>query len=1128
MTERRAVTREVLQAEAQLLGDLIEQHRQDLQAVREKTHFVYFVDAHELKAYLSANNHEKLDGFIFSVELAPEAHGVATDVEARVRLKAEQIQRRLLFDQPQQLLVLPSHAEEMDEEMAFISVTTLRQDYDLAGIARQQWRNLVKEVPREDLAQLAESANEGDRASKRRLLKFLTSEVPALVQLLFPAPDSLRARMSALLSRSQVYLLADVDWRRMGFTEEQSGRLGACAPSHEDLTLWTRHLIAGRRNSLQANRRDASALAYLSALNRCFVEMGVNAKACLITRAITLLRTMRALRASGNVQAQDCLRHSRLVVTPADDDGSISPVGEHTLDVLLFALQTYDQRLAIRSASDAPGPEATQLLTAWNAFEDARLTLELAQESPDGTRSKADSLEEEQWRDLVAWLQSDDDVGRIVEQRLQRQVAHFKAAMVARDAKGVNQAPVWVCEIPDSDARRVQAIEVNGLGPLELPGRFFNRKGAFRFASESANGDVSDEFLALAFLQGCQRQWTLARFYGRQALQSAKMMNRGGRGVQEARILLAQLLRAGGALPVQEPEAVEAPDRYVQATELLLSRTGRRLDDPRAEAEWWALQLERLVDVRAAGSGTGPELLRGVQALRQTLDKGGCGVEVRIRLRELVLAYLLVGLRKWKTSVDLGAAAYRELSEAADVCHRGLTEDMDDWRREHDMDELPHFSRAMEILGYELLRRLAIVTGQPAGDEPDVPAALLFDVVTLQSQLTRQVDEVSKVVATELVRLIDRTRGRRQFQVVYAPVADRAEMQALIQALPDASAREAANMANEIVHDLGNSQRFLEGQEAERRKIAEGIRLFDKALSMPGIDKSTRYHLETELGYLGLLDALSVKKEDRQRALEEVALVYQALVNRYRDSSVLHYRLSIVLGELGRSEAAFEFINEAMRLMATDVHINPDHWFRSVVRRRLALCFSGKASEMRDRLRGVDDAAAREHYLEHMAKAYQLVSEGSPSSRTAATYIARLEARRRLNNQVYYAALYASGGGRIDALPHLSRERMLELIRQLLADGDIREVPEISIAHTIGLAYSALGETRLAADAARRVLELIARSGDNAESGSMRQILNDALAWLGALERESAPVPLADSVSASARLDRRDRGRTSA
>jgi hypothetical protein len=1125
MTERRTVTREVLQAEAQLLGDLIEQHRQDLQAVREKTRFIYFVDAHELKAYISANNHDKLEGFVFSVELALEANGVAPDIAARVRLKAEQIQRRLLFDQPHQLLVLPSHAEEMDEEMAFISTVTLRQDYDLTGIARQQWARLVsKGVSREDLAQLAESASDGDRVSKRRLLKILTSEVPALVQLLFPAPDSLKARLTALLSHSRVSLLSSADWNRMGFDRHQSARLGAVAPSIEDLTLWTRHLIAGRRNSLQANRRDASALAYLSALNRCFVDMGVNAKACLITRAITLLRTMRVLKASGNVEAQDCLRHSRLVVTPADNEGAGTPVGDRTLDVLLFALQTYDKRLAIRSSSDTPTPEATELLTAWNAFEDARLTLELAQESPDETKAKADNLEEEQWRELVAWLQSDGDVSRIVEQRLQRQVAHFKASMVARDAKWVNQAPVWVCEIPGSESRRVQAIEVNGLGPLELPGRFFNRKGAFRFAAEPASDDVSEEFVALAFLQGCQKQWTLARFYGRQALQSAKMMNRGGRVLQEARLLQAQLLRSGGVSPLQDTDAAELPDRYSQAAELLLSRTGRRLDDPRAEAEWWALQLERLLDLRAAGSGTGRELMRGVQALRETLEVDDCRIEVRIRLQELVLAYVLVGLRKWKTFTDLGPSAFSDLRETAWICHRGLIQDMDEWRCDHDMDELPQFSRAMEILGYELMRRLTVIAKETVDEEPDVPAALLFDVVTLQSQMTRHVDEVSKLVAIELVRLIDLTRGRRQFQVVYAPVADRAEVLALIQTLPDASARDAAKRANEIVHDLGNSQRFLEGQETERQKIAEGIREFDKALSMPGIDKVMRYHLEVELAYLGLLAALAEKKEDRQRALEEVALVYEALVRRYPDSSVLHYRLSIVLGDLGKNESAFEEINEAMRLVATDTHINPDHWFRSVVRRRLALCFSGKATEMRDRLKGVDDVAARKHYLEHIAKAYQLVSEGNSPSRTAATYIARLEARRRLNNQVYYAALYGSGGGDIDSLPNLSRERLLELIRQLLPEGDIHDVPEIFIAHTIGLAYSALAEVHLAAEAAARVMQLIARSGDNAESDSMRQILNDALLWMGAPERESVPVPLTDAMYAA----RDNRGRTSA
>jgi hypothetical protein len=1108
MDDRHAVNREVLQGEAQLLGDLIEQHRQDLLDVRGGSRFVYFIDAHELKAYLHANSRDMLEGFIFHVERALEAQGTVKDTEARVRLKAEQVQRRLLFEQPRQLLLLPSHAEEMDEEVAYISHLTLPQDYDLVGIARQQWgRMMGKGISRKDLTRIAELATEGNRTSKKRLLGFLTAEVPALIQLLFPTPDSLKSRLTTLLSHSRVRLLSGADWGQMGFSPEQGTLLDACVASVDDLTLWTRQLIAGRRNSLQANRRDASAMAYISALNRCFERMHVNAKACLITRATTLLRVMRTLRASGNVEAQECLRHSRLVLTQADE-GKNSPVGDRTLDVVLDALQTYDQRLAIPPSTDvvAPEAEANELLSAWNAFEDARLTLEFAQESTGRSVTKVDDLEEEQWRALVTWLQSDDDVSNIVEQHLKWQVAQFKAAMVARDAEGLNDAPVWVFETRRAESRGVLAIEVNGLGPLEIPRRFFDSSGSLRFLTDSVGDDVSEELVVLAFLQGCQKQWTLARFYARQALQSAQIMGR-NRVRIEARLLQAQLLRAGAPTRNHEAEGSDTTDRFSQASDLLLSRSGRRLDDSRVEAEWWALQLERLVDVRAAGSGTGPELLHGVQAIHQALAGEDHDAEVRVRFQELLLAYGLAGLRKWRTTGDIDDAAFRRLREAVGSCHRGLTQSMNDWRLDHDLDELPHFSRAMEILGYELVRRLAIAAGEAAGDEPNVPAALLFDVVTLQAHIARNVDEVSRLVAMELVRLIDRTRGRRQFQVVYAPIADRAEILALIQKLPDATSREAAARANDIVHELGNSQRFLEGHEAERAQIAEGIRLFDRALSMPDMDETVRYHLDVELGYLHLLSALAETGADKQRALTQVAHAYEILVRRYPDSSVLRYRQSTVLEELHSDDAAFEAINDAMRLMTTDTRINPDHWFRSVVRRRLSVRFSAKATEMRDRLKGVDDAAARDYYLEHMAKAYQLVSEGGSPSRMGATYIERLEARRRLNNQVYCAALYGCSGGDIGALPNLSRERLLDLTRQLLPEGDIRDVPEVNIAHTIGLAYSTLGETRLAAEAGERVMQLIARSGDNAESDAMRQMLNDALSWIGAVDPESTPTP---------------------
>jgi hypothetical protein len=1104
--DTHVVTREALRAEAHLLRDLIDQNQKDLKAIRDGARFVYFVDAHELKAFISANDHEKLTGFIFSVEGALENQRVASDVEALVRLKAEQTQRRLLFEQPHPLLLLPSHAEEMDEEVAFVSLTTLPQDYDLASIARRQWALLTSDgVTRDALAKLAVSAADGNDKSKRKLLNFLTAQVPTLVQLLFPAPRTPKARLDALLSHSRLSLLANADWNSLGFSEEQSASLDACTPSADDIALWTRQLIANRRNTLQANRRDASALAYLTALNRQFAKMGVNARACLVTRAVTLLRTMRIMKAAGNLDAQDCLRHSRLVVTVAENPEEHAPISGGTLDPLLFALETYERRLSLPPGSDALAPEteAKELLSAWNAFEEARLTIELAQETPE-KRGTEKVIEDTQWQDLVAWLQSDRDVIHIVEQRLQKQVAHFKSAIVARDAVGVDQAPVWVFTPAGNTSRCVQAIEVNGLGPFDLPKRFFDDSGSFRYTAEPAADDVSEEFFVLAFLQGCLRHWTLAQFYGRLALQSAQM--RGRQHIRhDARLLVAQLLRISGGVQTHEAEAAEKADHFAQAADMLVSRTGRRLEDPRFEVEWWSLQLERLLDVRTSGSGTGPELAAGIKALSVVVRSEA--PQVSVRSKECLVAFALAGLPKWKATGKPMAAEFGEIRHLVRKCHADLTNELDTWRREREVDELPQFTRAIEILGYDLIRRLGTAVGDPPEGELHVPAPLMFDVVSLQAQLTRHDDEVSKLVATELVRLIDRTRGRRQFQVVHAPIVDRLEVLATINRLPEPSARDAAMRASEIVHTVGNSQGFLVGNEGERELLLQGIRLFDQALSASEVPRGVQYHCKVELGYLKLLSALAHKSEDRKRAaLEEVSRVYESLIEEYPDSSVLRYRQSFVLEELGLDEASFDSINEAMRLVSTDSRISPEHWFRSVIRRRLALRFSNKATEMRDRIRG--DDVARKHYLDLMAKAYQLVGEPGAVARTGVTYIDRLETRRRLNNQVYYAALFGSSGGDIAALPGLTEEKLMSLTKQLIPDGDIEDVHEVNIAHTIGLAFSTLKQPQLAAEAAKRVVDLVAASGDNAESDSTRQVLNDALSWIGAVDRDTVPGPL--------------------
>jgi hypothetical protein len=94
---------------------------------------------------------------------------------------------------------------------------------------------------------------------------------------------------------------------------------------------------------------------------------------------------MRIMKAAGNLDAQDCLRHSRLVVTVAENPEEHAPISGGTLDPLLFALETYERRLSLPPGSDALAPEteAKELLSAWNAFEEARLTIELAQETPE-------------------------------------------------------------------------------------------------------------------------------------------------------------------------------------------------------------------------------------------------------------------------------------------------------------------------------------------------------------------------------------------------------------------------------------------------------------------------------------------------------------------------------------------------------------------------------------------------------------------------------------------------------------------------------------------------------------------------------------------------------------------------
>ena len=103
--------------------------------------FLYFVDAHEIKAFIDPDNAENLTGFMLHAEQIGHTD-TAAPLSLELKLKNELVLRELLFDQTSQVGLLHCHGEEIDEEIAFRQFAWAHQQIALLDQARDQLNGL--------------------------------------------------------------------------------------------------------------------------------------------------------------------------------------------------------------------------------------------------------------------------------------------------------------------------------------------------------------------------------------------------------------------------------------------------------------------------------------------------------------------------------------------------------------------------------------------------------------------------------------------------------------------------------------------------------------------------------------------------------------------------------------------------------------------------------------------------------------------------------------------------------------------------------------------------------------------------------------------------------------------------
>jgi hypothetical protein len=341
-------------------------------------------------------------------------------------------------------------------------------------------------------------------------------------------------------------------------------------------------------------------------------------------------------------------------------------------------------------------------------------------------------------------------------------------------------------------------------------------------------------------------------------------------------------------------------------------------------------------------------------------------------------------------------------------------------------------------------------------------------------------------------------------------VWERAHVEEVLRSIADDDLRTIALQANETIHEVGERQRLFAGDDDERHRLEGAIGQFSEVLAHgTELHGELNFYLCAEMLYARLLITRITKEvAARAAALADLAADYARLARGYPASSLMHYRRGIALSELERSDEAFAEFASALELQARDASLQGNAWLRSTIRRRMGYHLSLEARRLLPQLDASPaDNVVRDRYLAGMGAAFQVVYDEYMDIDGAEDYRVLIESRRRLNNIVYYASLFALGGGDLSKLhPCFDRVNLERHVRQLHPNG-LDQVSEWNVMHTIGTAYHALGIDSLAHDAADLLWHLVSsRTGATAKSPDVQRALEDAVQWKTA--RASATMPL--------------------
>lgn len=1068
---------------------------------------LYIADSHELLSYISPADPKNIAGFSMLAERVRRAEPTETKHELETILKSEKILHELLFDDTRQTGLLPSHAEELDEEIAFHRDRWIKDRIRLLDKARDQVRQLFSKHV--STRAIEEAGN--DLTKKRHLVTFFRQAAPALMALFRPNPDTSMSRIEALINDSNLTPLATVSWESFGFDAGATARLKSVRPSPEEVKIWRDALSGRRTNSFRSNRIDAEAMSFVSALNAELKRHKPPVRAVLVTRAMSLITLAIERRLEGSI------RHPRLLLLRPEKLRSAPGRAERqSAEALLIALNTYAQQMRtdeVRLSSDKTssyGP-LDKLLETWNSFERARLTIDLAQEDPESALSiTSDATVDAEFRGVVKWLQSDKDVERLVSDELFKIVSRFGLATFAA-GQGETGPAIQAQVIPMENPRRSRVVPMTSGAPSLIE---FIADGLFRLRAHYTElGDIlsdlkaspGERYVAWATLFACQHRWQLADIYANSAISVASLgvlpRREADWSRHEAALLKAQISRLRPWEQDEPHRQQEAAQRFL-ASERSLALVPRR-DDPRVPLEYalqilevWLTAREGIVD---AGFTFGFELVHAALSLAEHDPL------VQARALALGVAYYLVGAAHPDLWPDLPQSAHET------VCrwHVSLNEALDEQRRTLHRDAISVRARAVELLGFQKLATNFDVLPDVRFDPETlrIPRHLNLDVFEVRDRLHDCSDSTAQFLAVEIEKVARRLERLRLRDLIYAPIWSGDDSDRVLELCAEPRLREKVREAYNTLRGITTaSQAFgvqLRDRDALSRiaKVFREVRLEVEAIAgHNGPASQLRFYVRMEELYARLL-MTRIVEGGREAELAALVDEYEEVSRLYPAAAIPHFRLDAILSELQRDDAAFCSAKAALALITEDPFVpRQAHWVRSTIRRRVASRPGMAAERARAKSAEVElSGSVRDEYLRNVSDAFVTVYENFEQEIAPDLGgLYEIEARRRTNNVAYYGALVFEADPLSTCLMDVNfgEAQLRDLIARLHPRG-IAEVIEPTVAHTIAYGYHVLGEVELARTWSGHLLQLIGDSGrDPKKDDEIASVVSDAVRWL--------------------------------